>query len=54
MPRKAKISSINAKKFKSKSINIANKWKQWCIKTDSKLLICLISTLQSGEPKRMW
>ena len=32
--------SINAKKDKSKSINIAKKWNQWYIKIDSKVLIC--------------
>ena len=37
MHRTGKIRSINAKKAKSKSINIAKKWKQWYIKTDSKL-----------------
>ena len=40
MYKKAKIRSINAKKSKRKNINIANKWNQWYIKTDSKLLIC--------------
>ena len=40
MPKIAKIRSINAKIARSKSINIANKWKQWYIKIDSKLLIC--------------
>ena len=49
MPKKSRIRSINAKKFKIKSINIANKWKQRYIKTDSTLLICWLSTLQSGE-----
>ena len=29
-----------AKKAKTKSINMTKKWKQWYIKTDSKLLIC--------------
>ena len=28
------------KKAKGKSINMTKKWKQWYIKTDSKLLIC--------------
>ena len=40
MPKKSKIVSINARKAKSKIINIENKWKQWYIKTDNKLLIC--------------
>ena len=39
MPKNAKIRSINAKKAKSESINIAKKWKQWYTKTDSKQLI---------------
>ena len=39
---------------KSKSINIVNKWKQWYIKPESKLLICLLSTLQTVELKRWW
>ena len=54
MAKKAKTRSINAKKAKNKNINISKKWKKWYIKTDSKLLICLRSTLQSGEPKRRW
>ena len=29
MPKKVKIVSTNDKKAKSKSINIAKKWKQW-------------------------
>ena len=39
--KKSKIRGINAKKaiVKSISIKIAKKWKQWYIKTDSKLLI---------------
>ena len=52
MSKKANIISINAKKAKIKSINIDKKCKQWYIKTDSKLLICWLSTLKSGEPKR--
>ena len=39
MHKKSKIRSINTKKDKSKSINTANKQKQWYIKTDSKILI---------------
>ena len=42
------------KKAKSKSINIANKWKKCYIKTDSKLWICWLSTFQGGEPKIIW
>ena len=40
IPKKAKIRIIDAKKAKSKNINITNKCKQWYIKTESKLLIC--------------
>ena len=40
MPKKDKIRRINAKKAKSKIVNIAKKWKQWYVKTDSKILIC--------------
>ena len=39
MPKR-KSRSINATKYISKSINIAQKWSQWYIKTDSNLLIC--------------
>ena len=39
-PVKTKIRSINAKKDKNKSINVARKWKKWHIKSDSKLLVC--------------
>ena len=52
IPKRDTIRSINAKKAKSKIINIENKWEQWYIKTDSKLLICWLSTLKSGESKK--
>ena len=52
MPKRGRIGSINAKKAKSKSINIAKKYKKCYIKTDSKLLIYLLLTVQSGEPKK--
>ena len=42
MPKHAKIRSINYKKAESKNINIV---------TDSMILLCWLSTLQSGEPK---
>ena len=54
MPKTFKIRSINAKKAKSKKINIVKNRKKWYMKTDSNLLICWISTSQSGEPKRRW
>ena len=54
MPKHAKIRSINDKKAKNKNINIAKKWKKCYIETDSMLLLCRLSSLQSGEPKRRW
>ena len=39
---------------KSKSINIANKWKNWYIKTDRKLFVFWLSTLKSGVTKIRW
>ena len=54
MPKKAKIRSINAKKDKSKSIKLANKWNQWYIKTDSKLLNWLtINIIKWGSKKKV-
>ena len=49
MPKKYKIRSIYSMKARSKNIKIAKKWNQWYIKEDSKILICWLSTIQSGE-----